>query len=42
MLKARNGDPVGRSEMYTSKNGQDNGIRSIEMNGPLVWVDDLA
>jgi uncharacterized protein YegP (UPF0339 family) len=42
VLKARNGEPIGRSEMYTSNAGRDNGIRSVEANAPDARVDDLA
>ena len=40
VLKARNGEPIGRSEMYTSRSGRDNGIRSVETNAPTARVDD--
>jgi uncharacterized protein YegP (UPF0339 family) len=42
VLKARNGEPIGRSEMYTSKAGRDNGIRSVATNAPEARVDDLT
>lgn len=42
VLKARNGEPIGRSEMYTSRSGRDNGIRSVETNAPGARVDDLT
>jgi uncharacterized protein YegP (UPF0339 family) len=42
VLKARNGEPIGRSEMYSSKGARDNGIRSVETNAPTPRVDDLA
>ena len=38
VLKARNGEPIGRSEMYTSRWGRDNGIRSVETNAPEAHV----
>ena len=41
VLKARNGEPIGQSELYTSKNGRDNGIRSVTTNAPGARVDDL-
>ena len=37
-----NDEPVGRSEMYTSKNGRDNGIPSVATNDPDARVDDLT
>ena len=41
VLRARNGGPIGRSEMYTSKSGRDNGIRSDATNAPVARLDDL-
>jgi uncharacterized protein YegP (UPF0339 family) len=42
VLKARNGEPIGRSEMYSSRSARDNGIRSVETNAPSARVDDLT
>jgi len=42
VLKARNGEPIGRSEMYTSRWGRENGIRSVVTNAPDAHVDDLT
>jgi uncharacterized protein YegP (UPF0339 family) len=42
VLKARNGEPIGRSEMYSSKGARANGIRSVETNAPTARVDDLT
>jgi uncharacterized protein YegP (UPF0339 family) len=42
VLKARNGEPIGRSEMYSSNSARNNGIRSIQTNGPAARVDDLT
>jgi len=42
VLKARNGEPIGRSEMYTSRSGRDNGIRSVATNAASARVDDLT
>ena len=42
VLKARNGEPIGRSEMYTSRRGRDNGIRSVATNAPTARVEDLS
>ncbi len=41
-LKAANGQVIGTSEMYTSKQGMENGIRSVKSNGPGSSVEDLA
>lgn len=40
VLKARNGEPIGTSEMYTSRGAMNNGITSVTTNGPTAWVDD--
>ena len=33
-LKARNGEIIGRSQMYASEDGRDNGIESVKKNAP--------
>lgn len=33
-LKAGNGEPIGRSEMYSSTSARDNGIASVKANAP--------
>jgi uncharacterized protein YegP (UPF0339 family) len=40
-LKAGNGEPIGKSETYTSSRGRENGIASVTKNAPgaLVKVD---
>ncbi|MGI8409145.1 MAG: YegP family protein [Pyrinomonadaceae bacterium] len=40
-LKAANGEPIGKSEMYSSSRGLENGIASATQNAPgaLVKVD---
>ena len=42
VLKARNGEPIGRSEMYTSVGARENGIRSVQTNAPTARIDDLT
>lgn len=40
VLKARNGEPVGRSEMYSSEAARDNGIEACKKYGPTAPTDD--
>lgn len=40
VLKAANGEPLGRSEMYTSAGGMEAGIASCKANGPSATLDD--
>ncbi|MBN2410698.1 YegP family protein [candidate division KSB1 bacterium] len=42
ILKAANGQIIGTSEMYTSKPGMENGIKSVKSNGPGSSVEDLT
>jgi uncharacterized protein YegP (UPF0339 family) len=42
VLIARNGEPVGRSEMYSSRSARNKGIASVRTNGPAARVDDLT
>ena len=37
-LKARNGEPIGKSEGYASKDGAENGIASVGKNAPEAEV----
>ncbi len=37
-LKAGNGEPIGKSEMYTSAAGMENGIASVTKNAPDAAV----
>ena len=39
-LKAANGEVIGKSEMYTSKRGMENGILSVQKNAPDAPVTD--
>jgi uncharacterized protein YegP (UPF0339 family) len=42
VLKAANGEPLGRSEMYTSSGAMETGIASCKANGPSAGLDDLT
>tara|TARA_R110001592_G_scaffold284685_1_gene552997 strand:+ start:5561 stop:6112 length:552 start_codon:yes stop_codon:yes gene_type:complete len=38
ILKAKNGEPIGKSEMYSSTQAMENGIESVKSNGKTVKV----
>ena len=40
VLKARNGQVIGQSEMYSSEAARDNGIASVMKNAPEAEVVD--
>jgi uncharacterized protein len=40
VLKAANGEPIGSSEMYTSKRGMENGVASVRKNAPDAKIAD--
>ena len=40
VLKARNSQVIGKSEMYSSTSAMENGIQSCKTNGPVAEVDD--
>ncbi len=42
VLKATNGQEIGRSEMYKSSSGCKNGIQSVQNNAPEAKVVDLS
>lgn len=42
VLKAANGEPIGRSEMYSAATAMENGIASCKTNGPSATLDDQA
>ncbi|HYQ92238.1 MAG TPA: YegP family protein [Candidatus Competibacteraceae bacterium] len=42
VLKAANGEIIGHSEQYTSGQGLENGIASVQKNAPEARVEDLA
>jgi uncharacterized protein len=41
-LKARNGEIIGKSQMYASESGRDNGIDSCKTNAGAAVTDDNA
>ena len=40
VLKASNGEPIGKSEMYKTKRSMENGIASVGKNAPTAPVTD--
>ena len=42
VLKAQNGEVIGRSEMYSSTAARDNGIASVQKNCVSTTVNDLT
>ena len=40
VIKARNGETLGKSEMYKSPSGMENGIKSVIANAPAAKVVD--
>lgn len=40
VLKAANGEPIGKSEMYESTSGRNNGIDSVKRNAGKAKIDD--
>ena len=42
VLKATNGQQIGKSEMYESASGRDNGIASVKKNAPDATIEDLS
>ena len=42
VLKAKNGEPLGRSEMYSSTAAMEGGIDSVKKNAPDATVSDLT
>lgn len=40
VLKAANGETIGRSEMYSSTTARDSGIASVKVNGPTTDIRD--
>jgi len=41
VLKAGNGEIIGKSEMYTTKAAMENGIESVKTNSPLATTVDI-
>lgn len=42
ILKATNGQEIGRSEYYSSNSAMENGIASVKKNAPEAKVDDTT
>ena len=42
ILKATNGQEVGRSEYYSTKAAMENGLKSVKSNAPDAKIDDLT
>lgn len=40
VLKARNGEIIGKSQLYSSKSGMENGITSVKSNAPTAEIVD--
>lgn len=40
VLKAANGEPIGRSETYSASEAMEKGIESVKQNGPTAEVRD--
>lgn len=42
ILKAKNGQTIGKSEAYSSASSMENGITSVKKNAPDAPLDDLT
>ena len=42
VLKAGNGQEIGRSEIYTSASAMENGIESVKTNAPTAAIEDTT
>jgi uncharacterized protein len=42
VLKASDGDTLGKSEMYSSSTSMENGIASVKTNAPTAPITDLS
>ncbi len=42
VLKAKNKEIIGKSEMYSSKSSMENGIASVKENAPSAKTEDLT
>ncbi|KAB1228798.1 YegP family protein [Chryseobacterium viscerum] len=40
VLKARNGEIIGKSQLYSTKSGMENGIASVKSNAPDAEIID--
>lgn len=41
-LKARNGEIIGTSEMYTTEPGRNNGIEAVKKSAPTADIEDAT
>lgn len=41
-LKVTSGEPILTSQMYASKSGAKNGIKSVKKNAPGAAIDDIC
>ena len=42
VLKAANHEVIGTSEMYSAKSAMENGIESVQTNGPVAVINDMT
>ena len=42
VLVAKNGEPIGRSETYTTEAARENGIESVKTNAPDAPIEDTT
>lgn len=42
VLKAVNGETIGKSEMYSSNSAMEHGIESVKKNAPVAEISDIA
>jgi hypothetical protein len=42
VLKAKNHETIGKSEMYSSTSAMEKGIESVKKNGPVATTNDLT
>jgi hypothetical protein len=40
VLKARNGEIIGKSQLYSTRSGMENGIASVKFNAPKAEIVD--
>ena len=41
-LTGANGEPIGKSEMYTTEDARDNGIEAVKKTAPDANVEDIS
>ena len=42
VLKAKNHEVIGRSEMYSSHSAMEKGVESVKKNGPTATIHDIS